>query len=103
MQSVFETIRLVLDQLHVISSTDQEIKAVASIEEYNNAERLDTDNKERFSDYLIRKGVLSPKMLHRLQIEFLEGPSSDGSFSSNNSNSNVTSQRKSKKRSKTRK
>lgn len=33
-----------------------------------------TDAKERFSDYLIRKGVLSQKMMQQLQNEFLGQP-----------------------------
>lgn len=52
---------------------------MASIEEYNRTE----ENKERFSDYLIRKGVLSPRMLHQLQTEFMEKSSSTSEFNTN--------------------
>lgn len=59
-------------------------KAVASIEEYNRTD----ENKERFSDYLIRKGVLSPKMLHQLQTEFMEKSNSTSDTNTNMNNSN---------------
>lgn len=46
-------------------------KVVTTDEEIERTHKLDPNGTERFSQYLIRKGVLSSKMLQQLQNEFL--------------------------------
>lgn len=70
-------------------------KVVANDEEYEQAHKLDLNEKERFSEYLIRKGVLSPKMLQQLHHEFL-GKTDQPTEQSNDFDS--TSKRKINKR-----
>lgn len=62
-------------------------------------------DKERFADYLIRKGVLSPKMLQELKNELLNsGSNSLENISDHNSNDDThkshtpSSKRRTKKR-----
>lgn len=52
--------------------------------------------KERFSEYLIRKGVLSPKMIQQLQSEFSREPKN--SFDQTIVDSKPKSNRRTKKR-----
>lgn len=81
-------------------------KAIVPIQECHQSDK----NKELFSDYLVRKGVLSSKMLHQLQTEFLRGSNStdDSTTSSNNEpqkqsddSKNKQQQKKNKKNKKT--
>lgn len=51
--------------------SDNITKVVASIDDYNQSKSSESGKKERLSNYLLRKGVLSPKMLEQLQSEFL--------------------------------
>lgn len=46
-------------------------KVVTTDEEIERTHKLDSNERERFSEYLIRKGVLSSKMMQQLQNEFL--------------------------------
>lgn len=64
--------------------------------EPNRLNRSDMGEKERFSEYLIRKGVLSPKMIQQLQSEFLGEPN-------DSSNEQVDDKSKSVRRTKKRK
>lgn len=49
----------------------QSARVVATIDDYKNTIRSELGERERFSDYLVRKGVLSTTMLKQLQNEFL--------------------------------
>lgn len=65
------------------------------MEEY----KRNNENKERFADYLIRKGVLSPKMLQELKNELLKKESNSwqiNSYQNRNDNNNENSDSNSK-------
>lgn len=55
------------------------------VEEY----KRNNEHKERFADYLIRKGVLSTKMLQELKNELLNKDDSTSSHSSSDKDSKI--------------
>lgn len=80
--------------------SDLSTKVVATIDDYKRADRSkSTGNRERFSDYLVRKGVLSETMMKQLQNEFLgESTDSHNEYNIDNRHKPSTSSTKRNKR-----